>query len=283
MPYIMNTGETRLNFLTHFEKCSFAFQHSLAASPLFTLEALRGLADLYARRSMPCHFEMGPSRSDTWNERPDGLTVLDAFDQLNDGNILMLFNGAHRFSEYAKTLSDTISEVGEFLGCDMRRRYWHPILTIIVASPLRKTPYHMDDSENLLMQVKGTKSFSVFDGSDPAIVSTEERAAFWKGDVRAAVYTKEREEKAHAYRLGPGDGVHVPTTHPHLARNGNETSVAVSINFRELRNPDRDVAWVNCRLERLGLKPASAGRNPVRDHAKMAIALAMTRLRQINS
>jgi hypothetical protein len=283
MPYIVNGGDARLNFAKHFEKRSFAFQHSLAESPLLTLEALRRLADGYASESMSAHFEMEPSRSETWNERPDGLTVLDAFERLNNGNILILFNGAHRFSEYAMLLSEILSEVEELLSCDMRQRYRRPILTIIVASPFRTTPYHMDDSENLLMQVKGTKSFPVFDGSDPTIVSPEEREAFWKGDMRAAVYTKEREAKAHTYQLGPGDGVHVPTTYPHLARNGNETSVAVSVNFKELRNPGRDVVRINCQLERLGLKPASPGRNPVRDHAKMAIARAMTRLHLMNS
>lgn len=280
MRYIVNDCDTRLNFEKHFEKRSFAFRHSLAESPLLTLEALRDVADSYASESMSCHYET--EQSEAWNEPPDGLTVLDAFDRLNEGNILIIFKSAHRCSEYAKLLSDIMSEVGELLGVDMRRRYRRPILTIIVASPLRTTPYHMDDSENLLMQVKGTKSFPVFDGSDPSMVSPEEREAFWKGDMRAAIYTKEREAKAKTYQLGPGDGVHVPTTYPHLARNGNETSVAVSVNFKELRNPDRDVVRVNCRLERLGLKPASPGRNPVRDHAKMAIARAMTRLHLMN-
>jgi hypothetical protein len=111
------------------------------------------------------------------------------------------------------------------------------------------------------------------------MLSLEEREAFWKGDGRAAIYTKEREAKAHTYQLGPGDGVHVPTTHPHLARNGNETSVAVSVNFKELV----DIVRVNRRLEQLGLKPASPGQHPVRDHAKIAIARAMTRLHLMNS
>jgi len=282
VPYIVNAGDARLNFAKHFEKRSFAFRHSLAESPLLTLDALRGLAEFYASESMSCHFEIAPSQSETWNECPDGLSVLDAFDRLDDGNILIMFNGAHRCSEYAKLLSEILSEVGELLGCDMRRRYRRPVLTVIVASPLRTTPYHMDDSENLLMQVKGTKSFPVFDGSDPAMLSPEEREAFWKGDGRAAIYTKEREAKANTYQLGPGDGVHVPTTHPHLARNGNETSIAVSVNFKELHNPARDIVRVNRRLEQLGLKPASPGQHLVRDHAKMAIARAMTRLHLMN-
>src|SRR5215469_12245350 len=104
----------------------------------------------------------------------------------------------------------------------------------MLASPGRVTPYHIDDSENLLLQVHGSKKFFVFDGTDPEIISARELELYWGGhNSDVARYSKEVQDKAIEYKLGPGLGVHVPLTFPHWAQNGDDISVAVSINFQQ--------------------------------------------------
>ncbi len=251
------------------ERVPFGFHHHLGRSPLLELDALRTLAAFFESRGIPAHYECGKKGlAQGWGERPSGLSLLDAFDRLADGETLIILNSAHAHLDYAALLDAFISDLGSVLDVDMARKYRAPICTVIIASPHRITPYHMDNSHNLLMQVHGAKQFHVFDGSDPGIVTPLELEAFWRGDRNAAILTEDRRRRATVYELGPGLGVHVPMTYPHWAKNGAEISVAVSVNFAPMHNGDAHVYAVNAMLRRFGLKPRGPGQSPLADRSK---------------
>ena len=249
---------------------TFGFRHGLASSPLVQMDALRDLARFMQDQQLSYHFECargGPESG--WGSQPKEATLLDTFDALVGGNALILLKSVHRHPDYNRLLSTFLAELGQTLGVDMARDYRVPICTIILASPHRITPYHMDDSHNFLMQVHGSKRFYVFDGTDPEIVSDHERDAFWGGDANAAVLTDAKQQKAILYDLGPTSGVHVPTNYPHWAQNGSDVSVAVSINFRPVQNRLADVYALNNLLRRRGLHPRPPGKNRVVDECKV--------------
>ena len=62
--------------------------------------------------------------------------------------------------------------------------------------------------------------------------------AFFAGDYSAAIYQEARQQDARAFDLRAGHGVHIPSGAPHWVRNGDNVSVALSINY-ELRSIDR--------------------------------------------
>ena len=208
------------------------------------------------------------------------MTLLDAFDNLAAGDSLILLKSAHVHPDYGLLLRDVLGEVGDLLGTDIEMRYASNICTILIASPRRVTPYHMDNAYNFLMQVHGTKTFYVFDGTDPEILSPFELEQFWSGDGSAACYSEAKQKKAQEFALSAGSGVHVPIAYPHWAQNGSEVSVAVSINFKPVRNMAADMFRLNAKLRRLGLNPTPPGRSKVLDASKLVGLRTITSVKQ---
>ncbi len=261
---------------------AFGFEHRLGDSPLLQLEPLRDLAHYFQKNELPCHFEFGNRSQDSgWGSKPAAATLLDGFDQLQEGCNLVLLKGVHRHPDYARLMSDFLAEVGGLTGSNIAEAYRRPICTIILASPHRVTPYHMDDSHNLLMQIRGSKAFYIFDGTDPDILSDPEQEAFWHGDEKAVRLTEIRQRKAKLHDLGPECGVHVPMTYPHWAKNGEDVSVAVSINFQPADNGRAEIYAVNGFLRSRGLHPKGPGRYRLRDASKIAAYRTLSALKHI--
>lgn len=212
--------------------------------------------------------------------QPSGTTLLESFDALDSQKTLIMLKSVHRVPDYAALLRAFLEEVGDIVHVDMAKAYQRPICTIIIASPHRITPYHIDDSHNLLMQCRGDKAFYVFDGSDPAILSEAEQEAFWRGDVSAAVLTEEKQSKAVLYPLQAGLGVHVPMPYPHWAKNGDDISIAVSINFQPARDATMDIRAFNTFLRSHGFRPKAPGRNRLVDSSKVVAFRTLSGLRQ---
>lgn len=274
-------GEQRDSF-SPTTRSSFEFDHHLGASPLFAMGALRDLAHYMQDRKLSYHYECTAAAPGSgWGSQPDRTTLLDAFDSLAGGNALILFKSVNRHPDYDRLMGDFLGELGGMLGADISRHFDTPICTIILASPRRITPYHMDDSHNFLMQVRGDKTFYVFDGSDPEIVSETERHEFWNGNNNAAVLTDAKQKKATAYALSEGRGVHVPMTYPHWALNGDGVSVAVSINFRPPHHSASEVYRMNTILRRSGFHPRPPGQRPLVDDLKVATFRALSTAKRI--
>jgi Cupin-like domain len=270
-------------FENKFESEPFYFQHKLNTSPLFQSAKLRELCGYCASRPSEFHIEIGKvAPGQGWLSGTISNDPVSAFDQLATSNTLIMLKGVSH-PEYRALLADYLREVSDLLGFDFSMRYRNPKCTIILASPGRVTPYHMDAEQNLLMQVQGTKQFYVFDGGDPDVLSTESLERFWgASELNAARYTPELQNKAMLFELGPGSGVHVPLTFPHWAQNGPEISVAVSINFQSLRCDQANVFRVNHMLRRLGFNPPRPGVHKVADAAKSNLVQAVIAMKRIS-
>jgi hypothetical protein len=266
------------------ERRSFEFRHRLSDLPLMQMDALSELVAYFQQHALACHFEIGEARAeDGWANRPDRIQVSEALRRLPDGNVLIVLKAAHRHPDYAALLGDYFAELAEVMHTDLASRYRTPICTILLASPRRVTPYHMDDSHNLLMQVHGCKTFYVFDGRDPEIVSEREQEEFWGGNQNAARHSEAKQRKAWALDLGPGIGVHLPMLYPHWAVNGEDVSVAISINFAPRRNSQADIFALNARLKRFGLTPTPPGRSRVLDASKLAAFRTLGSIKRLSA
>ncbi len=259
-------------FRTRFEREDFGIRHNLQNSPLMQMDALRDLCVFCMNGGGKYHFETNNAKAgDGFAETTGQRTLLDAFDSLNEGTLILL-KSIHTHPAYAKLMKDFIAEVGDILGVDFEKRYYRPICTIILASPHRVTQYHIDDSENLLLQVQGTKEFYVFNGNDRSILSSNDLERYWgAGDWRVAKFSDAIQQKAKLYNLKPGDGVHVPLTFPHWVQNGPEISVAISINFQQRFCRQSNVSQINYHLRRVGLRPSALGDHPVIDSLKSGL------------
>lgn len=262
-------------FRSKFEHIPFLFHHRLTSSALLSLDALRELCRYCQDRKEQFHFEMTEAAAgDAFAPIDPTVTLLDAFDGLGDKTLILL-KKIHSHPLYAKLLDEILAEVSDLLGVSFYERYRKPICTIILASPNRVTQYHIDDAENLLFQVHGTKKFYVFDGNDRDILSARDLEEYWgAGNSRVARYSDAVQAKAMLYALGPGTGVHVPLTFPHWVLTGPEVSVAMSINFQQINCAQSNLHRANYMLRRFGLKPHEPGANEALDTVKSSVMQA---------
>jgi hypothetical protein len=280
--YLALNEEKIVEFKQKVEKRTFGFHHSLNSSPLMATSALRELCKYITKSDGKFHLEIGENDVGAgFAAAPKEITLLDAFDRLDQKTLIML-KSIHIHPDYKKLLDDFLAEFSAVMGVDFSRRYKRPICTIILASPGRVTPYHIDDSENLLLQVHGSKKFFVFDGTDRNIISARELELYWGGrNSDVARYSQEVQTKAIEYDLGPGLGVHVPLTFPHWAQNGSQMSVAVSVNFQQRKCDQLNVSWANYQLRKLGIKPHELGANNTLDSCKSAAVQSAFALRRV--
>lgn len=153
---------------------------------------------------------------------------------------------------------------------------------IFVSSPGSITPYHMDPEQNFLLQIRGSKAMSVFDPSDPSILSQQVVERFYSGAHRNLVFRDEIRAKARVFELSPGMGVHVPVTAPHWVQNGSEVSVSYSITFQTKASLRTAHAHrINAGMRRWGLRPSPVGQSALRDGLKQFAFRAKSRAERL--
>ncbi|MEA3187344.1 MAG: hypothetical protein QOD99_1174, partial [Chthoniobacter sp.] len=126
------------------------------------------------------------------------------------------------------------------------------------------------------------KEIRVFDQTDRELLPDEELERFCCGDLNGASYKEQFESRAKVYALSPGKAVHIPVFAPHWARNSNNVSISLSINFG-LPEADQEasVYRFNRYLRRAGIKPQPPGVSPLRDSAKRVALKGLNAARRV--
>lgn len=259
-------------FQEGFDRTAFSFSHTLHESPYFTYPAILELAKRFANRSNRFYVEEGETTPEKgWSVRTSQKSLQENLEGIADTHTLVMLKRVHEEPEYRQILEACIDELSDLSEIYIRRTYRDALMTILVTSPRRITPYHIDSEANLLMQMQGPKSVYIFDGNDRQVLTTPELEKFWSGDITAATYKAQMQNRAWKFELTPGVGVCNPVTFPHWVQNGPEVSISLSINFKRVSNNTADVYRVNSRLRKLGLHPEDPGKMHLIDSTKGAV------------
>ena len=260
-------------FESCFERKSFGFDHGLSDHPLFGLPAFIALAQ---RRPDNLHFAYWSNGSvvphDRWEQGMDrGPSLVDTIANIETNHSLFMLRHLEGDPEYAEVIGALFARIVELCGARMRKDVVLGRASVIVASPNRITPYHIDSDSNFLLQIAGTKRLNIHDHTDRSVTGDRELEEFFAGDFNGAVYRPEHQFKATAYRLGPGDGVHIPITAPHWGTNNGQVSIALSLAY-DLRSGYRlsKLHQMNRRLRSFDLEPSSPGTSRWGDNLKLA-------------
>ncbi len=255
-------------FRAGFDHHPFFIRHRLADHPLFALPRLVRLA-----RELPAqHIEYNagniPVGMDPELTPRNGLTAEETVYRIAECSSWMALKYVEQDGEYGRLLEQCLAEVRP-LSEPLRRGMRDLQGFIFVSSPASVTPYHMDPEHNFLLQIRGSKEVSLFDGRDRSILGERELERYHGGGHRNLEFRQECDAKAMRYRLEPGFGLHFPATAPHYVRNGPEVSISFSITFR---TPDLDararVHRFNGWLRQRGIEPTPRGASPLRDGMK---------------
>jgi len=267
-------------FAAHFGRRPFRVGHRLSDHPLFAIDRLLGLA-----RSLPEDRVEYNAGDLPVNLRPEltprnGLSAEETIRRIAECKSWLVLKNVERDPEYGALLDGCLAEV-EAMGHDDARDIGLREAFVFVSSPGSVTPYHIDPEWNFLLQVRGTKTITIFDGEDRELLSEPELERFYTGAHRNLAFREQDAAKGEPFELRPGEGVHVPVTAPHWVHNGPEVSVSFSITFQTRRSERRGIIYrVNHYLRGKGLRPAPVGRSAWRDGLKYFAFRAYRRLRR---
>lgn len=272
-----------------FNSLAFMFAHVLHKSPLFELPKLAGLAEYLERRG---------GRRDVYNAAAgrefaqpfaaNGArewTARRAIEDIERSGSWMVLKRIEQHPEYNELVQACLGEVAQVVPAFEPWRVKQAEGFIFVTSPHGVTPYHIDPQWSFLAQIRGRKTYRIYDVLDPEIISNEEIEDYYCGQTMAARYAPEKDRKVGVFDLLPGQAVNQPLHAPHSAQVGDEYSVSFTVAvISDAWGWQGGTHRANRWLRKHGLTPAPVGRHRLADRLKSAVygasLSARTRARQ---
>lgn len=257
------------DFNQNYPTRSFAYNHDLAQHSLFNLPRLIELAKSMDRDRIEYNSgDLDPGHKYEDTPKID-LSVEETIRQIKDCHAWMVIKNVEHDPEYKDFIKTCLDQVSDRLpqGAEPLEDLQG---FIFVSSANSTTPFHIDAEENFFIQIRGDKSFHVFENDDCELVS-EESMEISPGKFRNMNYDETYEQRATVYELEPGDGIFVPYMMPHWVRTGDEYSISMAITWktRSVLNCNK-VRFMNAVLRRAGLVQSPPGQKPWADGLKVA-------------
>ena len=243
--------------------------HWLTSHPLLDLEALVGLATALPPGAVeynPGNLPIGIAPEDM---PASALGVAETIRSIEQAGAWMVLKRIESHPDYAQLLHATLDEIAPIVtprtGAMLRREGF-----IFISSPGSVTPFHFDPEHNILLQVRGTKTMTLFPSDDETMFDPRVQEAFHVGEHhRNLPWQDAYAAKGRAITLQPGEAIHVPVKAPHWVQNHDAVSISLSVTWRsEWSFAEADARAMNRMLRRAGLAPRSPAPWPARNLAK---------------
>jgi Cupin-like domain len=250
--------------------------HGFLDHPLLSLDALAALAERmrpetveYNRGDLPVGVAPDAAIG-------NGLSVADTIRGIEANGSWMVLKFIEQDAAYRALLDEALDEllpvVRPRTGAMLKREGF-----IFLSSPDSVTPFHFDPEHNILMQLRGTKTMTVFPADDETIVAGVEHERFHLGGHRNTPWRDEFATKGQSFDLAPGEAIYVPVKAPHWVKNGPATSISLSVTWRsEWSYAEADARGMNAVMRRMRLNPRAPGRYPAQNRTK-ALAYRIVR------
>ena len=254
-------------------------EHGMAGHPLFALDALAELAGALPPESIEHNSGALPIGIAPEDVPPPGLGVVETIRSIDTAGAWVALKRIEQIPDYAAlldaVLADLAAAVEPLTGAMLRREAF-----VFVSSPGSVTPFHFDPEHNVLLQIAGSKTVTVFPAGDPGIAGAQVDEEFHLGQRhRNLPWCEKFAALGNAYDLTAGEALHIPVKAPHWVENGPEVSVSLSVTWRsEWSFAEADAHAFNRVLRRLGAEPRRPAPFPARNRAK---ALAYRALRRV--
>lgn len=255
--------------------------HGLSGHPLFELEALVELS----RRIRPIDVEQNladlPIEVDPATVQHNGLSIAESIRSIEANGSWMVLKFVEQDPTYRALLDEILDELEPVVRSKTGRMYKREAF-IFISSPNAVTPFHMDPEHNILMQLRGTKTMTLFPAADPDLTPGELQEAFHRGSHRNLPFRDEFAPKGKPVTLTPGEALYVPVKAPHWVRNGPATSISLSVTWRsEWSYREMDAHAFNAALRKAGVTPRSPVRHPGQNLLKAYAWRALNKVRRV--
>ncbi|MDX3908733.1 MAG: cupin-like domain-containing protein [Sphingobium sp.] len=252
----------RVAFAMAYPDQSTKLDHQLAGHRLFSREALAQLAERMPEEQVEYNLGKLPLGVRPEDTPANGLSLSETIRTIDSNGSWVVIKNVECDLEYGAMLDAALAELAP-----MVERKTGPMLHrevfIFLSSPESVTPFHMDPEHNILLQIEGEKTMTVFPAGDTALVPPQQSEGFHGGAHRNLHWDEQFLAKGTAVKLLAGDGIVVPVKAPHFVRNGPAVSVSFSITWRSRRSiAEGELHSLNARLRRRGLPTVSVSAAP---------------------
>lgn len=261
----------------------FTIKHNLLEHSLFTLESLIDLAKALPESQMEWNAGDASISQDPNKTPSNGLSPEDTIRQIEQTKSWLVLKNIQAVPEYKKVLHDCLSEIEDLTnrhvtGVSQRAGF------IFISSAGAITPFHIDPEHNFLLQLRGSKTMSIFDPFDRDVIAEEhiENTYYGEHKHRNLIYKDEFQSREDSLVLQPGDAIHVPIHAPHWVKNGPEVSISFSITFRSDQSQKNvRIHTLNGRLRGMGVSPKGLGKSALVDNSKDLLVRTAIRAKKV--
>ncbi len=252
--------------------------HNLTGHPLLSLEQLVRLAAQLPAGSVEYNQGNLPIGINPEDVPAPQLSIEDTIWSIEENGSWMVLKRIEQHPDYAKLLQETLGELEPFVKQRTGAMLGHEGF-IFISSPGAVTPFHFDPEHNILLQMRGSKTMTVFTAGDEMTAPAEVHERFHLGEHhRNLPWRDEFAGKGQAVDLTPGEAIHVPVKAPHWVKNGPEVSISLSITWRsEWSYAEADSRAFNHLIRKFGMRPRNPAAFPSRNLGKSLAYRAIRR------
>jgi hypothetical protein len=257
-------------------------RHDFHLHPLALVSALAELAhELFPAKL--CRFiAPGSAQESVFHHEAtsfNGRDIDEVFRRIEEpGSWIALYNveTVPRYRAFLQEIMETVRPVVEAEQSEVIETTGF----IFISAPPSVTPYHIDRENNFWLQLKGQKTITVWDRTDPTVLPPLDADEFivYRSLERVRL-TDELASLGREFERGPGQGVYFPSTTPHMTQTstdwvkpGNGISISLGVAFyTRLTRRHAQVHQVNLILRRAGMNPKPPGQWAWLDIAKACL------------
>ncbi len=270
-------------------------EHNFSAHPAMAMPALHALANRLAGAGQCRGIAPGTTQGSAFKHHPigPGSRGIDAiFDKIDEPGAWVALYNVETDPAYADFLGQ-VRQAFEPLVAHQQSGIYNVGGFIFISSAPSVTPFHIDRENNFWLQVRGSKTISVWPANDPAVVSQEICEKFIANrDLTGVSLRDEIRSRQRDFHVTAGQGLYFPCLTPHTTRcepapGSGKTLASVSIGVVFYSDQTRHQARVlafNQLLRRAAFSPRPphvldvANRAPLVDRAKALGGAAFVKL-----
>lgn len=255
-------------------------RHGLGDHPLLRLDALAALAG--RMRPVDVEYNRGdlPIGVDAADTPANGLSVVETIRRIEECGSWMVLKFIEQDEAYRALLAEVLAGVAPAVAPATGKMLKQEGF-VFISSPGAVTPFHFDPEHNILLQIRGRKTMTIFPAGDEAIAPAALHEKFHQGGHRNLPWDDGFAGAGQAFALAPGDAVYVPVKAPHWVRNGPEPSVSLSVTWRSEWSFHEEYAHgLNHMLRGIGLDPSPPRRFPHHNRLKSAAYRAARKVKR---
>lgn len=265
----------RTKFRSSYPEGPHKLSHKLHDHPLLDLAALALLGEAlppasleYNRGDLPIGVDGKPGAT--------GLTIAQTIRSIDEANSWAVLKNVEQQPAYADLLHSLLDEIAPIITAQTGRMLKTQAF-IFISSPNAITPYHFDPEHNILLQLRGRKTMTLFPAGNADFAPDPVHETYHRGGARELSWQESFAREGMAFDLDPGEAIYVPVMAPHFVKNGPEVSVSLSITWRsEWSFAEADARAFNGFLRKFGMNPKPPHRWPATNRGK-ALAWRLAR------